>query len=154
MAILTYGTGLEYRPSQWVYFRDRNGPRWCQMDALLVDRSSSRCIIYEVKYQHTPDAWWQLRELYLPVLRVALPSVSSIGLCEVVHWHDPAVRFPERYDFTNTPLKVPHVNTVAVHIFNPRRAALRQDVMVASGHNGGEGDGEVARQERSEEGAL
>lgn len=72
-------------------------PRWCQPDGLLFIPELSRIILIEVKLQHTSDAWWQLRQLYLPVVAHAFPpSRWEYVLCEVVRWYDPIVAFPEK----------------------------------------------------------
>ncbi len=112
---------LIYLESPWIEFTDRSGRRYCQLDGLLLDSRGS-ALIYEVKYKHTVNAWWQLTQLYEPVVRVLFPSHRPICLMEVVHWHDPAEHFPERYDFTDSLLRVPHANKVAVCIFNPKRS--------------------------------
>lgn len=111
---------LQLRLGQWLEFVDKSGKRWCQVDALMLDREKKVGIIYEVKYQHTSDAWWQLRHLYLPVLEAAAPEIRW-GLMEIVHWYDPQVPFPERPVLTPELTSVPKANCVAVHILNPKR---------------------------------
>jgi hypothetical protein len=108
--------------SPWIEFYDRSGRRYCQLDGLMIDNRGKAALIYEVKYKHVSNAWWQLTQLYEPVVRVLFPELRPICLMEVVHWHDPAEHFPERYDFTDSLLRVPHANKVAVCIFNPKRA--------------------------------
>lgn len=121
LALLALGNAqLEYRQSPWMEFVDRSGRRWCQLDGLLINSLAPAACIYEVKYKHTADAWWQLTQLYLPVVRVALPAIRLISLCEIVHWHDPQVDFPQRYDLTDSPLRIPHAHRIAVCIFNPK----------------------------------
>lgn len=110
---------LDVRVGQWIEFLDKTGKRWCQVDALLVDRERKICTICEVKYQHTSDAWWQLRWLYLPVLEKALPDMR-FRLVEIVHWHDPATAFPERYRLIRS-LDEANEASIGVHLFNPRR---------------------------------
>lgn len=152
LALLALGKpGVEFRESQWLEFEDQNGRRWCECDSLLIDRKQNLVIIYEVKYQHCMEAWWQLRELYYPVVQAALPGFT-IGLMEVVHWHDPQVHFPQGYDLTDSPLRIPRSSKVAVFIYNPRRS--RQSSRLASpGRDGGEGAGETTGGGRHEEGA-
>jgi hypothetical protein len=49
-----------------------------------------------VKYNHTSDAWAQLKLLYLPVLQAIFPAkLWQFDCCEVVKWYDPAVVYPE-----------------------------------------------------------
>jgi len=121
LALLALGVpGLNYVESPWIEFEDASGTRYCQLDGLLLDKTNRSALIYEVKYKHIANAWWQLTQLYEPVVRVLLPTYRPICLMEIVHWHDPQVTFPQRYDLTSSPLKVPHANKVAVCIFNPR----------------------------------
>ena len=143
--------GLEYHKGPWFEFHDQAGRRWCQPDGILLDRAQDAAVIYEVKYQHTPDAWWQLRELYLPVVRKAMPKLRVVGLCEIVHWHDPGVKFPERYDLTPDPFKIPHANTVAVYILNPKRPRPRGGVQL-DGHRSSKSNGEAVGRERETQG--
>lgn len=51
-------------------------------------------VIVEFKYQHTIDAWSQLRLLYEPVLAFIHPELA-ISVLEIVKWYDCAVEFPE-----------------------------------------------------------
>lgn len=89
--------GNHYIPSPWLRFFTGGAWRWCQPDGILLDPARGRLTIVEVKYQHTSDAWWQVRQLYEPVLRVMFPeSLWAYSACEVVKWYDPAVLFPEK----------------------------------------------------------
>jgi hypothetical protein len=85
---------LTFREGPWLEYEDKSGRRYCQPDGLLVWAGAKRATILEIKYQHTSDAWYQLKQLYLPVLRVAMPGYS-FGLLEIVHWFDPATPWPE-----------------------------------------------------------
>jgi len=51
-------------------------------------------IIIETKRLHTPNAWFQLRKLYQPVLRALFP-VEEIRVCEICNLYDPQGAFPE-----------------------------------------------------------
>ncbi len=112
---------LEYRNGPWLEFVDKSGKRWCQPDALVLDKTARVCTVCEVKYQHTADAWWQLRQLYQPVLVVALPGFS-FRLVEIVHWFDPLTAWPEAARLISRLDEITD-GTVAVHICNPRRNA-------------------------------
>jgi hypothetical protein len=72
----------------------------------------------EIKYQHTADAWFQLRELYSPVVAQALGPAWRLALLEVVKWFDPAAFFPERIALCPDPLQPP-VGRIGVHIWCP-----------------------------------
>lgn len=102
----------------WLEFQDETGRRWCQPDAIVL--SEGKGIIYEVKYQHCSEAWYQLWELYLPVLEVVFPHIR-FACMEVVKWLDPHVAFPEEYRLTRDVFSVPDPSRTAVHIWNPSR---------------------------------
>lgn len=110
--------GDSYFPSQWFRFSDCGCVRWCQPDALLLDPRRGVATILEVKYQHTPDAWFQLRELYAPVVGAALGPHWQLAMVEVVKWYDPATFFPERHVMCPDPLRPP-VGYIGVHIWTP-----------------------------------
>lgn len=89
--------GDRYVPNPWLKFFSEGKWRWCQPDALLLDVARGRLTIVEVKYQHTSDAWWQVRQLYQPVLEQIFPrNLWEYDACEIVKWYDPATLFPER----------------------------------------------------------
>ena len=89
--------GDRYVSSPWLRFFAEGKWRWCQPDGLLFDPQSGRITIVEVKYQHTSDAWWQVRHLYQPVLQAMFPEkLWTFDACEIVKWYDPDTRFPEK----------------------------------------------------------
>lgn len=91
-AMLSERFGPAYRPSPWIRFRDSSGTHWCQPDGLLT--LPHGLVIVEVKYQHTVDAWKQLRLLYEPVVSWLHPG-QSVSVLEVVKWYDCAIVLPE-----------------------------------------------------------
>ena len=87
--------GEAYLANPWLCFFSGGRKRWCQPDGLLFDFKAGTITIVEVKYQHTPLAWWQCLYLYLPVLEQIFPEeLWRFQFCEVTKWYDPAVRFP------------------------------------------------------------
>lgn len=84
--------GQRYLASPWLRFTDEAGQHWCQPDGLL--HTPTGVIIIEVKYQHTVDAYNQLRLLYEPVVSVLIPE-SRLSVLEVVKWYDCDLVFPE-----------------------------------------------------------
>lgn len=89
--------GERYLASPWIRFFAGGVWRWCQPDGLLLDLERGRITIVEMKYQHTSDAWWQVRWLYQPVLAAMFPpELWQFDACEVVKWYDPATLFPEK----------------------------------------------------------
>lgn len=110
--------GDKYIRSPWIKFFAEGKWRWCQPDALVLDILRGRIVIVEVKYQHTSDAWWQVRQLYEPVLRAIFPDLLwTFDACEVVKWYDPATAFPEKVVLAQEPaMKHP---AFKVHIYRP-----------------------------------
>lgn len=72
---------------------------FCQPDAVYVDRDLLRCTVFEIKLKHTSDAWWQVRQLYIPVLRAILPPSFTFHAVELVKWYDPHTAFPEKFRY-------------------------------------------------------
>lgn len=112
--------GDYYLPGQWFHFQELGrAPRWCQCDALLFDFNAGRITILEFKYQHTQDAWWQLRKLYQPVISFLFPeTLWKVGICEVVKWFDPATVFPEEVRMTKD-IAFTDSKAFGVHIWKP-----------------------------------
>lgn len=84
-------------PSQWFSFLDGAGGqrRYCQIDGFSFDLCKGTITIYEIKLRHTHDSWWQLTQLYEPVLRAFFPSnVWTYRLIEICRWFDPATYYP------------------------------------------------------------
>lgn len=110
-----------YLPSPWITFACADGHvRWCQPDGLLFNLRAGVITLIEVKYQHTSDAWWQLRKLYQPVLGALFPSdLWSIQCLEVVKWYDPAVVWPEPLRLVDKPAPLPQTSASCVHIWKP-----------------------------------
>jgi hypothetical protein len=58
--------------------------------------AQDRVLIFEIKSQHMPEAWWQLEQLYRPVLRARRP-LCPIVCVEVCRSYDPAMPFPAEF---------------------------------------------------------
>lgn len=113
--------GWMYLASPWLRFlsADAERWRWCQPDGLIIDPLGGRITLVEVKFQHTSDAWWQTRELYLPVLKVILPpALWSYSVVEVTRWYDPAVKVPDRVVLTEDLMHL-REREFGVHIWRP-----------------------------------
>lgn len=110
-------------PQQWARFKTReNGRewRWCQFDGFHLDPRRGRCTIFEIKLQHTWKAWWQLRFLYIPLLRKMLPAeLWEIRSCEIVGWYDRLVELPETVQLCEDPFDPP-LNEFGVCIWKQR----------------------------------
>lgn len=88
-----------YVASPWFHFQEVGVEkvRWCQPDALIIRPHDGRIDLLEYKLQHTSDAWWQLRWLYLPVVSRLFPTDQwEFNICEVCKWYDCATIFPEK----------------------------------------------------------
>lgn len=85
--------GKQYYDTPLIHFRDDSGARTCAPDGLLF--KYPRVLIVECKFQHMPEAWWQLRRLYEPVLR-GMYGIKEVILLEVCRSYDPQTPFPEQ----------------------------------------------------------
>ena len=97
-AFLERAFPTRYVASPWIKFFVAGASkwRWCQPDGLLIDTQAGWITVVEVKYNHTSDAWAQLKLLYLPVLQAIFPAkLWQFDCCEVGKWYDPAVVYPE-----------------------------------------------------------
>lgn len=103
-----------YLPGPWFHFCDAHGSRYCQPDGLVI--FDDRVLIVEFKYQHTPDAWAQLRLLYQPVVERVYRRASTV--LEVVKWYDCAVAFPEPVRLVESPVNW-RGSEFGVHIWRP-----------------------------------
>lgn len=56
--------------------------------------SEDMALVVEIKHQHVPESWWQLRGLYGPAVK-RLPLVCHVNLLTIVKSFDPAVSYPE-----------------------------------------------------------
>lgn len=108
--------GLDYLPSPWIKFGP--GQRYCQPDGLLFQPEAGRITIVEVKYQHTPLAWWQLLQLYAPVVAKLFPKqLWKLDVCEVVKWYDAGAVFPVK-PILAAQVHMP-IELFKVHIYRP-----------------------------------
>lgn len=112
--------GARYLPSPWIRFSNSKEPRrWCQPDGLLFDLDRKRITIMEVKYSHTPLAWWQTFYLYAPVLKSMFPEYT-VYCTEIVRWYDPMTVMPGRALLTKV-MEHEHTDILGVFIWNPSR---------------------------------
>src|SRR5258706_4834902 len=89
-----------YRPSPFVHFSEvhDNGSniyRTAIPDGILNLPWS--CYVFEIKSQHCPEAWWQLDQLYRPILE-ARNKFRPFACIEVVRSYDPSMPFPCKVD--------------------------------------------------------
>lgn len=99
--------GLRYESQAHEHLRSVLGAGYLAVELLVRDAKGRRdlipdgvffhplhLVIFEVKSQHMPEAWWQLRKLYQPCLQFKLPK-RPIYVIEVCKSFDPAMPFPE-----------------------------------------------------------
>lgn len=111
--------GEHYVPGAWFEFETKKvGKRWCQADALLVFPEQSQIVLIEYKYSHCALAWWQLFQLYLPVVQRVFGPRWKYSCCEVVKWFDPMTKGPRPVHMVSDIMGVPEA-LWGVHICKP-----------------------------------
>lgn len=113
-----------YVPGPWFAYRTRYRPgvwNYAQPDGLLFDFQKGLLTIVEIKYSHTPDAYFQLVDKYLPLMRQWLdPKLWSFATCEVVYWYDKATSFPCEIRLCKT-IDLTKPGEFGVHICRPSK---------------------------------
>jgi len=86
-----------YLPGIWFSFYAGGyaGRRYAQPDGLLFDLERGVITIVEVKIRHTTRAWWQLRELYQPLVEFKFPD-WGVEVVEVFNYFDKKEAVPEK----------------------------------------------------------
>lgn len=81
----------------------------------------ARLTIIEVKLRHTVDAWYQLHQLYLPVVAEAFPGFR-IKVLEICKWYDPSVKLPGNFEIVRDleGYEVREVSKYGVWVFTDR----------------------------------
>lgn len=109
---------LRYFPSQWITYGDGAGTRWAQLDGLILLENPARAVITEVKLSHTADAYFQLTNLYRPLVTHLLRrSGRVVCTVEITKWYDCAVRFPCQVQLLSD-LDAARGDCFGVNIFN------------------------------------
>lgn len=81
----------DYIPGPYIHFTDDSMCRTVQPDGILV--FDDVVFIFEIKFQHVPEAWWQLEKLYKPLLKLIYPT-REVSCVEICRSFDPAMPFP------------------------------------------------------------
>jgi hypothetical protein len=81
---------LSYLPEPTVNFTDAGFYRSARPDGVLPFKD--HVVVFEIKFTHVPEAWWQLEKLY----KVVLDGLyhRPISLVEICRSYDPATPFP------------------------------------------------------------
>src|SRR6266567_7435628 len=72
--------GPAYIPGPWLSYENETQPgrlRLCQPDGLILDLVRGLVVIVEIKIKHTALAYFQLTNLYLPVVSALFNKVRS-----------------------------------------------------------------------------
>lgn len=87
-----------YIRSPWLQYGLSSQPGrtyYAQPDGLLVDLASGVITIVEIKYTHTPDAYFQLIDQYSPIVTDFFgKELWKFATIEVCRWYDAAIVFP------------------------------------------------------------
>lgn len=114
----------EYLRSPWIVFRDAVGMQYCQPDGLLIRPHFGLIVIVEYKLSHNIAAWYQLKELYLPVVQRIFSTPDNLwryAYAEVVQWYDPLVNSHVRTHMCSS-LDELHAGEYGIHIWTPSRS--------------------------------
>ena len=87
--------GVYFYDQPSIAFEDQRGQGIAIPDGLAVGEDFAA--IFELKFQHMPESWWQLRRKYEPLVQWMWPQ-SRIVLVEVCASIDPEMPYPERFE--------------------------------------------------------
>lgn len=113
-----------YIPGPWFRYRRESFPRmwwWAQPDGIAPDPNTGIIRLIEIKYKHTPDAYFQLYDKYIPLLDFWLnkpDKLWSFAPVEVCYWYDKAIAFPAQVVLQRS-IREARVNEMNVHICRP-----------------------------------
>jgi len=112
-----------YIPSPWFRYTTSDEPRrinYAQPDGLIVDVERGKITICEMKYSHCAEAYYQLLDKYLPIVRRFFNNseIWEFATVEIVYWYDCAVAFPTT-PARRSRLQDVRVNELAVHVWRP-----------------------------------
>lgn len=106
--------------NQWFHYTTAQGDeKYCEMDALVINPLGNRVWIFEIKFKHTECAYYQLFNLYKPVIRCWKPG-AIIHTVELVRWYNAQTPFPTDVTLTREPL-MGNPGDFNVKIWNPER---------------------------------
>lgn len=103
--------GLRYESQAQLHLREVLGANYVAIELDVTDFKLQKrrlipdgvflhpqfSILFEVKSQHMPEAWWQLRKLYQPAMEFKRPG-KPCYVVEVCRSFDPAMPFPEQVE--------------------------------------------------------
>jgi len=120
-----------YIPGPWFRYTTSDQPKrinYAQPDGLLVNLTAGKITICEIKYNHCAEAYFQLVDKYLPIVRKFFnnsgketdgdPQLWRFATVEVVYWFDCAVAFPTKPKLRER-IEDTRLHELAVHICRP-----------------------------------
>ena len=112
-----------YIPGPWFKYRTSDEPsrtNYAQPDGIIVDIERGQITICEMKYRHCAEAYFQLVDKYLPIVRKFFNNseIWTYATVEIVHWYDCAVAFPTQVTLRDDVARV-RPNELAVHVCRP-----------------------------------
>lgn len=87
--------GYMYHEGQPILFEDAAGEGTAIPDGII--KTLGCLTILEVKSQHMPESWWQLRKKYEPLVRRIFPK-QRVLLLEICKSLDASMPYPEEYE--------------------------------------------------------
>jgi hypothetical protein len=109
-----------YIPSPWFRYRVAAAParwNWAQPDGIALNPNEGIVYVMEIKLKHTPEAFFQLLDKYIPILTCWLGTSPGwrFAPIEVCYWYDPKIAFPTRVVLQEDPRKArPHQFSVNI----------------------------------------
>lgn len=113
-----------YMAGPWFRYTTDDMPtriNYAQPDGLIINVEKGLITICEMKYKHTPDAYFQLVDKYLPIVSLFFNNSEKLwrfATVEIVYWYDGTIAFPTSPRMRKDLAKV-DVNELAVHICRP-----------------------------------
>jgi hypothetical protein len=99
------------------YTRSGLSARFCSPDIILWPPADRPPIIIEIKARHTPQAHYQLLDLYAPVVKLAL-NKPIVHLLEICREYDAHAEWPTTLHLIDDILQAPAAPTVGVLVWN------------------------------------
>lgn len=105
---------------QWFKYRLQGVNRdfYCQIDCFIIDYSKPKITIVEIKLKHCIDAYYQLFELYLPILQHYYGKEFEYACVEFVSSFDKAIPMPQSPKLLKR-IEEAHPKDFSVHIWTP-----------------------------------
>lgn len=120
MLLDTYG--CEYVPGPWFRYTTTDAPdrqNYVQPDGLIIRMELGLVTIVEFKWSHTPDAYYQLFDKYLPVVEKFFGAdLFEFRLLEICKFYSSQVKVPGRSSLRKD-IGTLQPNEMGIHIWKP-----------------------------------